>query len=477
MSATLIEKLAQFTLDTDYASLPPAVVHECKRVLLDSLGVALAATDSFKGRTGIEYGRMTGALSSDGCGATIIGTSERVSAFGAAFANGELINALDQDAVLPPGHVTPYVLPGALAMGEVCGSSGQELIAAMALSHEMSYRLGKAMDYLRDTQDGKVSPPPVYGYSSTVFGATAAIARLKGLALASITDALGIAGCIAPVQSQVAWFQHAPSSTIKYLMAGVLTQSAMTAAHMGELGHRGDKQVLDDREFGFPRFIGTRRWEPEQIATGLGTEWRFPAEQAYKPYPHCRILHALLDCLNKIIDSQDIRPEEIESIKVWVEGFVEQPVWLNRRIEREHDAQFSIAHGIAVGAHRVPPGKAWMDPALIFSPSVMALMDKVTHEVHPDYVHLLAGHAASRPARIELRARGQVFKEESRYPKGSPSPDPGSTLSDAELEAKFRHNAEGVLPGSRIDQLVQAVMALESVDNTQALMRLAAKPL
>ncbi|MGH8787168.1 MAG: MmgE/PrpD family protein [Cupriavidus necator] len=477
MSSTLIEQLAQFTAGSDYSSLPAPVVHECKRILLDSLGVALAATDTFKGRAGIEYGRMTGAPPNDSKGATIIGTRERVSVFGAAFANGELINALDQDAVLPPGHVTPYVLPGALAVGEVCESSGKELIAAMALSHEMSYRLGKAMDYLRDTKDGKVSPPPVYGYSSTVFGATAAIARLKGLSTQATADALGIAGCIAPVQSQVAWFQHAPSSTIKYLMAGVLTQSAMTAAHMGELGHRGDKQVLDDKEFGFPRFIGTRRWEPGDIATALGTEWRFPAEQAYKPYPHCRILHALLDCLNNIIDGNGIRPEEIESIKVWVEGFVEQPVWLNRSIEHEHDAQFSIAHGIAVGAHRVPPGKAWMDPALIFSPSVMALMDKVTHEVHPDYVQLLTGHAASRPAKIEVRARGQVFSEESRYPKGSPSPDPASTMGDAELEAKFRHNAEGVLPRQRIDQLMETVMELESVDNTQSLMRLAAKPM
>lgn len=475
MHPTLIEQLAQFTADSKFSSLPAPVVHECKRILLDSLGVALAAADTFKGRAGIDYGRMTGALPAGAKGATIIGSREHVSVFGAAFANGELINALDQDAVLPPGHVTPYVLPGALAIGEACESSGKELIAAMALSHEMSYRLGKAMDYLRDTKDGTVAPPPVYGYSSTVFGATAAIARLKGLSTQAIANALGIAGCIAPVQSQVAWFQHAPSSTIKYLMAGVLTQSAMTAAHMGELGHRGDKQVLDDREFGFPRFIGTRRWEPDGIAAALGEEWRFPAEQAYKPYPHCRILHALLDCLGNIIDTHHIRPEEIDGIKVWVEGFVEQPVWLNRRIEHEHDAQFSIAHGIAVGAHRVPPGKAWMDPALLFSPSVMSLMEKVTHEVHPDYVQLLSANAASRPARIELRARGQVFGKESRYPKGSPSPDPDSALSDAELEAKFRHNAQGVLPPRRTDQLADAVWGLEDVDNLRSLMDLAAK--
>jgi len=70
-----------------------------------------------------------------------------VSIFGAAFANGELINALDFDAILPPGHVSPYVIPGALAIAESTGAPGTDLITALALSHEMSYRIGKAMDY------------------------------------------------------------------------------------------------------------------------------------------------------------------------------------------------------------------------------------------------------------------------------------------------------------------------------------------
>ena len=51
--------------------------------------------------------------------------------------------------------------------------------------------------------------------------------------------------------------------------------AAITAASMAELGHRGDLQALDDQEFGYPRYIGTRRWEPSAITTGLGDEWKF----------------------------------------------------------------------------------------------------------------------------------------------------------------------------------------------------------
>lgn len=170
---------------------------ECKRIVLDSLGCALAAVDQPKGKIGIDYGALMGGAAGD---ATIIGTDQRVSVVGAAFSNGELINAFDMDAVVPPGHVTPYVLRGALAVGEAMGRSGQDLITALAVSHEMSYRLGKAMDYLRDTKDGKVSPPKIYGYSSTVFGATAAIVKLKGLGAETTAQALGIAG-ISPGES------------------------------------------------------------------------------------------------------------------------------------------------------------------------------------------------------------------------------------------------------------------------------------
>src|SRR4051812_37082915 len=109
MPASLIEQLAEFTVHTNYDGLPPAVVDETKRILLDSIGCAVAAVDHPKGRIGIDYGRLMG-----GGDATIMGTGGRVSVVGAAFANGELIGALDYDAIIPPGHVVPYVLPGAV---------------------------------------------------------------------------------------------------------------------------------------------------------------------------------------------------------------------------------------------------------------------------------------------------------------------------------------------------------------------------
>ncbi|MGW1092959.1 MmgE/PrpD family protein [Streptomyces sp. NPDC002596] len=469
MTPTLTQRLADFTAATSYNDLPEEVANDSKRVLLDSIGCALAAVGEPRGRIGIEY---AGLQSGTDESATILGSDRRSSVFGAAFANGELINTLDFDAVLPPGHVAPYVIPGALAVAEERGASGKDLITAVALAHEITHRFGKSMDYLRGTKDGKTALAPVVGFSSTIFGATAAIGKLRGLSAPTLAHGLGIAATSSPVNAHRAWIAHAPSSTAKYhLQAGTLAQTALTASWMAELGHRGDLQVLDDAEVGYRRFIGTDRWVPENLTDGLGTRWDFPAQHSYKPYPHCRILHAPLDALIEIVEKHDIKPQEIEAIRVWGEGWVMEPVWLSREVEHVHDAQFTIAHGIAVGAHRITPGNGWQDPNLVFGSSVRTLMDKVTYAPHPDYVTALEANPSARPTRVEVTARHTTYTAERSFPKGSLSPDPATYATTEDLVGKFRHNASGVLGEADTDQAVDALLNLESAGDVRTVLR------
>ena len=109
---------------------------------------------------------------------------------------------------------------------------------------------------------------------------------------------------------------------------------------------------------------------------------------------------------------------------------------------------------------------------MVFDPSVIALMDKIHFEVHPDYETQLTGNAASRPTRIQVRARGQTFTAERRYPKGSPSPDASTRMTNEELAAKFVGNAQGVLDPRAIDAAVSMVWNLESAKDLAELMRL-----
>ncbi|MFT4199264.1 MmgE/PrpD family protein [Gordonia sp. (in: high G+C Gram-positive bacteria)] len=468
---TLTEQLAGFAVGVRAADLPDEVVHESQRILLDTLGCAVASLDDDGAQRGVAFGRILGAGTPE---SSVIGTGEKVSHLGAAFANAELVNALDQDAVLPPGHVTPYVVPGALAVAEALGASGEQLLEAIAVAHEMSFRIGKCTDYLRDMKDGVVTIPKIIGYASTIFGATAAVGKIKGFDAETMADALGIAGSTSPTNSQRAWMMHAPSTTIKYQLAGQMALTALQAAHLAELGHTGDRQILDDREYGWPRFIGTRRWEPAAIGDGLGDTWTFTPFQSFKPYPHCRVMHAIFDALTEIVDEQDLAPEEIESITAWGESFVQQPTWTNETITNPRDAQFSMTHGLAMAAHRIPPGKQWQTPEAVNRPSVLALTERSTFAPHPDHAAALAKDPAARASKVEVRARGKVFTGERAYPKGSPSKDPETYMTDEQLIAKFTHNVDGVVADAEAKAVVDAVYKLADVAKVGSILDLMA---
>ena len=94
------QELARFVVETKFEHLPEAVVHEARRIFLDSIGCALAGITTDKGKISIALARRLGGPPES----AIIGIGDKVSYCNAAFANGELINRWDSDpVVVPPG--------------------------------------------------------------------------------------------------------------------------------------------------------------------------------------------------------------------------------------------------------------------------------------------------------------------------------------------------------------------------------------
>src|SRR5205085_192850 len=118
----------------------------------------------------------------------------------------------------------------------------------------------------------------------------------------------------------------------------------------------------DDPETGWSRMSGSSRWMPGSVMPGLGREWLFPSEQTYKPYPHCRAQHGPIQAVRELVAEHGIKPADIESINAWVEPHVIHPLWQNRNIDHITVGQFSIAHGLSVAAHLLPPDKSWQTP-------------------------------------------------------------------------------------------------------------------
>ena len=461
------QELVKFITAIQFDDLPKEVVHEAKRVLLDSVGCALAGIHTDKGRISIQLAKEFNGKPES----TIIGTGDRVSCVHSAFANGELINALDMDAILYPGHISPYVIPGPLGLAERMGASGKDLLLAIALGHEISERLGESLrgskKYIKENSGGRVVISDVHGLGFCIFGGTAGLGKILKFDYGKMLHAIGIAGHICPVPTLAKWQNtDPPSGMTKYLSAGWLGEAEITAAFLADMGYIGDIDVLDGK-YGFWKFFASDKWRPDKLVAKIGQEWRF-LNIAYKPYPCCRLMHSGLDSFIKIIEENKLMPEDIEKVNLLLDPLTDMPLWHNREIKTHVDAQFSVPYVFAVAAHRIRSGVDWQSPSTITNPNIRRFMNKVSFKSHPHFDEIMLKGKMSSLSCVEVVARGRTFSEEKGWMKGDAFPEEAK-MTDGELTEKFRNNASGILTTDRNDKVVELTFRLDEIKDIREL--------
>ena len=187
---------------------------------------------------------------------------------------------------------------------------------------------------------------------------------------------------------------------------------------------------------------------------------------SYKPYPACRGINGVLDCLSIIVERENLHPEEIQSIKAYLETIIaEGPVYQNREIENQSDPQMSIPYLLSLVAHRIKPSAEWHEWKTVKNPQILKFMDKISYEVHPKYVETLQEDPRARLSRVDVVTKGETFTCERKYPKGSPSPDDSTYTTNAELVSKFKDNALCILPLNKVDNAISELLELENADD------------
>ncbi|MFC1934312.1 MmgE/PrpD family protein [Chloroflexota bacterium] len=458
------QELARFVCAAKFEDLPEAVVREAKRVILDSIGCALLGTICDRGKYAVELSRKLGGVLES----SVIGTPDKVSSCGAAFTNGELINALDYDALeVPPGHYPPFVIPGPLALAESTGSSGKDLILAISLACEIACRVFRGLTPLKavvEPDTGIVNA--VTGQSQFIFGGTVGAGKILKLDEEKTTHALGIAGHFCPVptfrKSQVT----EPTSMTKYGAAGWVSMATVTAALLAEMGYFGDTTVFDG-EHGFWRMYAYGKWEPDKVMDKIGETWLFLGIE-YKSYPCVRTVHGPLDSLINLVDKNALAPEDIETVKVLGNPWLARsPV--SKQLLNHIVAQFSVPYVIACAAHRIPV-EDWQASDTMQNPKILEFMKKVSVDTPPDWNERYEKDINSRwGGGVEVVAIGKVFREDRMYAKGTPFTDVHTT--DEELVDKFRRSASRVLSANKINAAVGYLLELETLENVRELMK------
>src|SRR4029077_9015513 len=191
----LTTHVSEFVVTLKFADIPADSLELGKKSILDGLGLALSGSKAETWGLLPHYVKSFGFSPRDG--AAVLGSTVRLPARFAAFANGAAIHVDDFDdtqlAVAKHrvyglfAHPPVCVLPAALATAEVAGRSGKDLLVAYEAGVEVECKIAEAISP-RHYEDGFHSTG-----TCGVIGGTAACSKLKGLDAVHTSRAFGIA--------------------------------------------------------------------------------------------------------------------------------------------------------------------------------------------------------------------------------------------------------------------------------------------
>lgn len=277
--ATADARLAAWTAQVRLADIPEETRAWARLVLLDAIASALT------GRRAEErpaVARIADTLGGSGS-STVIGGRPR-SLVGATFLNAFQVTGATICDVHRPTlcHVTPEVVPAALAAAASVGASGENLLVAAIVGFETTVRVASSLtDHA--FRDRGWHAPGIAG----PFGAAAAAGRLLGLDPTTMGHAFGhaggqAAGTFAALGTSAVKF-HQARGAVSGLLAALLAREGLDAA----------SAVLTAPMGGLLRAYAAGG-QPDDLDDALGETWRF-AELSLRRWPGASSVQALIE--------------------------------------------------------------------------------------------------------------------------------------------------------------------------------------
>jgi len=434
--------LAQFVVDSRYDAIPEKVRHEAKRSVLNWLGCAIGASR----HEGIDIALAALAGFSGPAQASLLGRGERLDIMHAALLNGISSHMFDFDdthlktVIHPSGPVASAVL----ALAEYIPMSGADFLHAFILGVEVECRIGNAVY------------PSHYdiGWHITgtagVFGAAAAVGRALKLNAQQMTWALGIAA------TQSSGLREMFGTMCKPFHPGRAAQNGMTAAFLASKNFTSSERGIEAPR-GFANVLATAR-NYDEITGKLGQTWEV-ALNTYKPFACGIVIHPIIDGCVQLRNAHKLKAGDIEGIALKVHPLVLELTG-KKTPQVGLEGKFSVYHSAAVAIIHGEGGEDVYSDACVRDPEVTTLRDKVSAEVDKS-VHEDAAHIA-----IRLKD-GRVLTKHVEHAIGSLA----RPMSDADLEAKFRKFAKGILAPAEGDGLLKLCWSLDKLKDAGEIAR------
>jgi len=463
----LANRLADYACQLRFEHLPAAVVHEVKRRFIDSIATAVGAMPA----EAYAFAKRCALRVQGNPGAGLFGGG-RSSVEWATFVNGLLIRYLDYNDTylsLEPAHPSDN-LAAVLAVGDMLGSPGNDLITAAVLAYELQCRFCDASSLRKQGIDHVT-----YGAISSAVAAC----KLLGLDATKTTHAIGLAGVCNVALRQT---RAGELSMWKGCAFANAARNGVFAALLASEGLTGPAPIFEG-ELGFFKLVSRETWEPAPM--GSASNPKFMITQTYiKFWPAEYHSQSSIDAafqLRPLLDAPNVRGPagnetwaraqvraisrfDIHTFNAAVDIIGKDPEkWRPRTRET---ADHSLPYCTAVALIDGEITDAQFAPSRFTDPLLLELVSKI--QVHRD-AELNTRYPRGIPNRLTVTlADGRQLVKEVEFPRGHAF----NPMSDAEVEQKFRTMVEPRYGKARADQILALCWNLENLKSPGELIQL-----
>lgn len=436
---TVLEDMGAWIAATRYEDLPPATIAKTKALLLDTFGCAIGAVDGKPVQAVRRVIRERGGNPQ----ATVMGSGWKAPADEAAFLNALQIRYLDFNDYAAFGypHHPSINLASALAIAELRGLSGKDVILGLVIGYDVHIRI-------RDASERRGFDMPSI---EAQYASAACAARLLGLDAKGIANALAIAASNANTLSEV---RAGNELTNAKGTAEALAVRAGTFAALLSQAQLEYPLTIMDGEYSYRKLVsGTLKDDLLRTRTG---DFQI-MKSNFKMWPSIGTSQAPIAAA-LALRKRGVTAENIRSVTLFLSsfGYTQQRDFLdhaiNTREHADHSAPYCVARAFINGDVRIEDfyERRFRDPV------ALAFMDKI--KVVEDPALTSKGSDILGCHMEVMLTDGSSQRMEMPYPPGTIQ----NPATSAELDTKFHDLADPVIGKARAQRARNLILSLDS---------------
>ncbi len=451
---SLTTAASEFATKLRFEDIPDDALHIGRRCVLDGLAVMIGGTEHPALDVLDKYIAKVGGTGD----ARLVGNiAKRVPAHLAAMWHGLAGHAMDwDDTQLAAGPGRPYgllchptvpPLSACLAISDMLGSvDGKRFMTAFQAGFEVECKVAEAINpdhYMRG-----------FHSSGTIgtFGSAVAASKLLGFNASQTAQAIGLAA------SMAAGIRANFGTMTKPFHVARSSENGVTAALLVREGFTANEEALDGK-WGYLAIAGPGG-DPDLVVEHFGKPFTIVSPGvSIKPYPCGVLTHPSMDSLLFLMRDHKLKTSDIKKIRLYAAKNILGPIrfpFARTELEGKFCMHFLLA-AIAVAGRA---GKGEFTDEFVQRRDVQDMQRRV--ETFDDKAIEAMGFDRIR-SRIEVQttAGETIVRWADENYRGGPH----NSLSDKEVELKFRDCAAGLLEDDRIQRVFDRIWAMERQEN------------